>query len=342
MVCQVGEEQHIIDASADYSLQRYEHKLMTHLRDNGFEVVKDYSEAHGGFLGIWRFLVLFKDREALVDWYADQATVDLKIVERALEMKDGSLPFRYFDGSTMMTYQFASRPSQEVFCRKSSEKELCSIGHGLDPEIKNVKTNSMEVRQSTIPGGGRGLFARELIPNGTYISAETSVHAIVIPPLTTALIRTLLKISDNRFFGLLDVYMFGYGFAHDFYGDTGYSIEPSLMTFTNHGCHGTYNIGMKLPVTEMNANPEEMPDELMNNPAETAFYNPFFDRNHLMNMHSYVFALRDIQAGEEILDNYLSYLSVDNWESGLADYRAQCAKEGVGAINRYEDAPNEE
>ena len=93
---------------------------------------------------------------------------------------------------------------------------------------------------------------------------------------------------------------------------------------------------------EMTVDLKRMPDSLYDNEAETSFYSPFIDRNHLLMMHAFERALRDIDAGEELLDNYLNFYTLDNWESAVSDLRAQCLNQGVGAINRYEDAEEEE
>lgn len=339
MVAQVGEEDDLDDPAKEYSKKKYEFKLMTHLQKHGFAAVKEYSEPHGGFLGIWRFIIAFKERDSLVNWYANEAEIKLQLARRSMPTKSGETPFRYFDGATMMTYQFASRVNEEVFCRSQPQPDLCAQKHGLDPQIENIPISALEVKTSLIPNAGRGVFFKEVASKGTYIASDQLVHSILVPPLAFWYATSIRKLlPDVPYFRTLNAYIFGYGYAHSFYGDIGYSVEPSILTFINHGCNGTYVQGLKMDVTEMTADLKEMPEILANNVPETAFYNPFVDRNHLLLMHAMERTLRDVQAGEELLDNYLNYFTEVNWESSVKDLRAQCQSQGVGAINRYEDA----
>ena len=338
LVAQVGEEDDLTNGGWNYSTKKFEHRLMEHLGGYGFETVKDFQEAHGGFLGVWRFIIAFKSETSQVNWYATQAEIDLKLKQRSMQTNDGSeTPFRYFDGASMMVYQYPSRVSQEVFCRGQPTPPFCAEQQGLDPFVANLPASALEIKESKIPNGGRGVFFKEPAAKGAYLAAERMVDAIHLVPTTTWLIRHLMKKTDLPSFKLLEVYMFGYGYANDFYGETGYSVEPSILMFINHGCDRTYNIGMEMSVTEKTADPKKMPDELMNSESESYFYNPFADRNHWLRLHAFETPIRDVEAGEEMLDNYLSYLAMDNWESGLTDYRTQCEGQGVGAINRYED-----
>jgi hypothetical protein len=342
-VSQFGEASKLCNPGANFSSTKFALNFIQHLVNHGFVAVKEFMEAHGGFLGNWGFLISFKAEETKANWYANQAEVELKLKERAVRTLDGSdSPFRYFDGATMMGYQYSSRVEQEVFCRTTPAPDLCDQGHGLDPAVKNVPASSLEVRQSTIPNGGRGVFFKESVSKGTYIASEQMVHAILFLPMTTWWIKHLLRHTENAFFKVLDVYMFGYGYAHDFFGMTGYSVEPSVLQFVNHGCDGSYNTGIKLSVTEKTADPKQMPDDLYDSVSENSQYSPIADRNSLLHMHAFETALRDIDAGEEFLDNYLGYLTVDNWEAALADYRAQCTNQDVGAINRYEGRSKDE
>lgn len=46
-------------------------------------------------------------------------------------------------------------------------------------------------------------------------------------------------------------------------------------------------------------------------------------------------ALRDIQAGEELLDNYLTYGGVDFWEVNVLGLQEVCSG-GIGLVSLYE------
>jgi hypothetical protein len=346
MVTQVGQEDFIDDPAKEFTNKQYEFKLRTHLQNHGFVVAKDYSEAHGGFLGVWRYLILFKSRESLVYWYANQAEIDLEIRKRSLTIQpsgnsaETTTPFRYFDGAMMMTYQFPSRVSEEVFCRSTPQPDLCATKHGLDPEIENVPISSLEVRQSSLPNAGRGISSKESVKKGMYIAADEMVESILFPPKTYLYAKSITEksyASANSYFKALDAYIHGYGFENDLFGNIAYSVEPSILTFINHGCNRTYNQGAVTLFTEMDVDSTSMPEMLKDNIVETIFYSPFIDRNLFGLMHANEVTLRDIEAGEELLGNYLHYWSEENWESKVNDFRAMCSLQGVGTINRYQD-----
>ena len=45
---------------------------------------------------------------------------------------------------------------------------------------------------------------------------------------------------------------------------------------------------------------------------------------------------RDVKAGEELLDLYLSYYTPDTWTRGISDLRAQCSAQALGSVGSYE------
>lgn len=308
-------------------------KFLSNLEWLELEAAKDYLEAHGGFTKPKRFLVAFKNRYSLSSWYMNEAEMKTAIRYRITSNHDGTNPLRYFDGATMMTYQHPSRTRENIYCSEGK----CNDFHGLDPEIDNVRIDQLEVRSSPIPNAGRGLFFKVDAPKGTYVGADALAECILYPPSTYWYANTMRR-YNLHYFQTMSAYTFGYGYANEAFGDVGYSVEPSILTFTNHGCNGTYNQGLPMPVTEMNASLTEMPTILDESYAETYFYDPFTDRSLMLHMHVNEHTLRDLKAGDELLDNYLSYLSVDNWSQGLADYRAQCALQGVGEITRYQSS----
>jgi hypothetical protein len=267
----------------------------------------------------------------------NDAQVDLYLRMRVTPTHSGELPLSFFDGATMMTYQYPNRISEEIFCRSSPKPEYCANKHGMDPNIANVAITQLEVKLSPIPNAGRGVFFKVDAPKGTYVGADALAECLFFPPDTYWVSKLMQSYTPyHHYFRTLDSYMFGYGYANDFFGEVAYSVEPSILTFTNHGCNRTFNQGMVLPVTEMDADLDHMPDILYGNVAETYFYNPFIDRNLFLIMHVNEVTLKDVKAGDELLDNYLSYLSEENWASGVTDYRAQCALQGVGEITRYQ------
>lgn len=336
LVVHVGRQEghhRLEDGPADSLVSRhYQNELLAHFSKN-FQTAREYEQ------GDDRFLIAFRDRASTVFWNLGQDHVDLELAKRALPAASGLWPFRSFDGATMMQYQSPSRLVEDVYCRSRPQPPLCSAKHGMDPEIDNVPITSLHVRQSQIPNGGRGLFFTEAVPKGTYIAAEELVNGIFMSPLATEYSNEMEKyLPGHPYFEAIGAYAFAYGFANDFFGDTGFSIEPSRLCFINHGCNGTFVQGAQLSVTEMTADLEEYPDELANSIAETSFFSPFADRSMFTLMHINEVTLRDVNAGEELLDNYLAYYTEENWHCAVADVRAQCSNQAIGMVDRYQHA----
>ena len=343
VVSQVGEDNLFTDASDDYtlggsSLLRFE-KL---LEKAGFERMKRYAEAHGNFLAPWSFLVVWKDTDTGELWYSSQAQIDYRIRKRILPTIDGSEPLRFFDGATMMAYQHPSRVNEEVFCRRKPSPPLCDEGHGISPLRKNAPISTFEVRPSKIPNAGRGVFFKEPVPANTYVAVEQVVHDIIVFPYQKRLLHEVGEASNTTIFKPFEFYLFGYGFATDFFGDAAYSVDVSILTFLNHGCNGNILMGELYSVTEMTADPKKPPEDFGDSPFEEAFYSPFIDRNIFLNMNGADTTVRDVEAGEELLDNYLRYLHEDTWEWGVNSFRKQCEGQ-AGVITDYEesDVPEE-
>jgi hypothetical protein len=303
-----------------------------------FDAIRIYSEAHCNFFAPWKFAIAFKEnRLSMMNFYNNQAETDYAVFSRGVETNDGSdTPFKFFDGALLQTYQFSSRVNENLFCLTKPTPLLCDQKHGYDPDVPYIPITSLEVRTSTIEGAGRGVFFKEDFAKGTYISIDDGVQAIMFMPKTTEILKNLSAKEFTRQWKTFDYYTFGYGFSHDYFGLPGFSVDPNVMTFINHGCNGTYIMTPRLPFTELDADPEKMPEEIGTDPSEASVYNIFVDRNIFIMLNANERLMRSVHAGEELLDNYLLYLSVDNWKTGLLDYKTQCLKQAQGAIGVYE------
>ena len=103
----------------------------------------------------------------------------------------------------------------------------------------------------------------------------------------------------------------------------------------NHGCNGTYNIGTPLDVTELTIDTNSEPDEFYSD--ENDVYNPFSDRHYPAWECSGFVALRDIEAGEELFDNYLVFggAKPEDWKQNAKELQSICSG-GLGRIATYE------
>jgi hypothetical protein len=154
------------------------------LAEAGFESILEYTESHGRVLAPWTFVVAIKDADTRARWFRSEAHVQLDLHRRSRRLKgnDKELPFRFFDGATFMTYQFPNRIAEETWCRSNPGK--CENGHGFDPSIPDHNESSYRVARSSVANGGRGVFALEDIPKGSYMDNEECVNGMFVPPNT--------------------------------------------------------------------------------------------------------------------------------------------------------------
>jgi hypothetical protein len=333
------------DLSDDVPSSFYDKNLnfLETMANQEFKTVKVYTESHCNFYSPWKFAIAFKQYKTMVNFYNNQAETDLEVQFRGVETNDGTdTPFKYFDGAIQQTYQFASRINENKFCRTQPTPTFCDYKHGYDPESPNIPMTGFEVRSSTIEGAGRGVFFTQDYVNGTYIGIDGGVHALMFMPKTTDIVDTMVKKDYTKQWKTFEFYTFGYGYSFDHFGEPGFSVDPNIMTFINHGCNGTYNMAKRLPYTELDVMEERMPPEIAFEPIDSSVYNIFIDRSIFILTNAYDRLTRDVKAGEELLDNYLLYLNEENWKTGLLDYRTQCLKQAQGAIGVYETQTKEE
>ena len=115
------------------------------------------------------------------------------------------------------------------------------------------------------------------------------------------------------------------------------------MTFSNHGCDGSFNVldwttyeawirnDKWSIVTEQNATMD------FYEPFREDVYDIFTDRHIPHSALTYTVAARDIKAGEEILSNYVFYVTdIDHWVKEVEDLKRVCRGEDVGFITKSE------
>ena len=195
-ISQIGIGDDLNDPPVSLSKQKTLETFTNNLKIAGFQFVREYSESHCGYMHPWKFMVAFEDFETKVAWYANQALIDTHILFRLKETVSGKAPLRFFDGATMQGYQYPSRMEEEVFCRNVPTPFMCERGHGFDPETPNIPITSFEVKQSTIPNAGRGVFFKKSVPKGTYIAIDEGVNDIVFEPTTCEFISNFLNAPE--------------------------------------------------------------------------------------------------------------------------------------------------
>lgn len=105
----------------------------------------------------------------------------------------------------------------------------------------------------------------------------------------------------------------------------------------NHGCSDEYNVGVETDVDEFTADPDE-PIEALTGKSHTgtSIFNPVIDR-HLYHVGD--MSIEEIDAGEEVLDNYLAFVgSTQEWKEDIYDLRRMCKGKTIkGSVTEYEE-----
>jgi hypothetical protein len=218
MIAQVGNADVLDDTGNKYNAEVGATEKMQQLfQEVGFEYSLDYAEQHCGFLAPWAYLISFLDKEkSLERWYANSATIDLELSKRAVSTVSGDFAFKYFDGATMATYQYPPRADQNVHCRSYPNSPGCHTAEY--PTLQPLP----RLQSSEMP-----------LLNGTCYSANSfqeSVHSISITPSTAKLITSLSPDTVvSSIWESIEASIERFGFGHNFFGTTGYIINPSLV-----------------------------------------------------------------------------------------------------------------
>jgi len=298
------------------------------LKEYGAISMKSYDEAHGEFFSPWGFRIGFMGIQTQTNWYSHPSQVDQILAERAVATKSGRFPFDYIDGATFMSYQYPSRVEETVYCRHSK----CET-RGFDPDVSNVPASTIEMKASNIPNAGRGVFFMEDCPEGSYFMLEDSVHAMIVFPGTADVMDAMLDAYPAKW-KLLENYVSGYGFSDDFFGYEAHRVDPGIATFANHGCNGTNNIGTASKETELTADPERDPADDID---ADEFFNPFAERNYFASS-AWDKLLRATKAGEEVLDNYMTFAVGEDWAVNLNELKMNCLNQAAGLVVEYENS----
>jgi hypothetical protein len=111
-------------------------------------------------------------------------------------------------------------------------------------------------------------------------------------------------------------------------------VDATILCFINHGCDGSNNFGHDLKITEREADPDIMPDEVLRYRGEGFIYNPSAERQP--HFYSTAFPRYDVPQGEELFDNYLGMTGYnkEGWAEDVISLKEQCSG-GVGPIKEF-------
>jgi hypothetical protein len=265
------------------------------LKQHGFQRIESYTEAHGDFLAPWGYMIAFKCADCSFSrWHSNQAMIDLEIQRRSVATADGyedSL-FRFFDGATLMGYQYPSRVSEELFCRDQPTPRGCDRGHGLHPERHHAPLNILNVRPKPTPNASVVVFSTQEIRRDTYVALDATSDKFLVMPPTAQLIRQYRdQIYTPSRLKMIDTFLFEYGCISNSFGGTSYFVDCNVLLLLNRSYHKY----------EDKAIPDEQTDPALN------VANTFFSRNGWIFLPFAAPTNRDIMAGEEILSTDIGH-----------------------------------
>lgn len=312
------------------------------LAQQGFESIADYSEDHTGFEEPWYFYAAFKDRSTRANWMATESEINLKIQKRAIRTIDESSPFEYFDGATMKMYQYPSQASVDLFCRREPTPVGCDrSNHGFDPERPNYSEAFFNVTTSLAgKHAGRGVFTKANIPKGSYLTLEAMVYPVTIEGTSTLLISKMSyhSIAEEYCTLVLEAFAYGYGYSSTSFGeDDKLEVDSGLVTFVNHGCNGTSNLGVFPYITESSVDLNDMPHALYRYrmTGDDYVFNPAVIRDTTFRLEN-INRSGKLNAGDELLENYYEQVPIPReWRSHVRAIQKYCSG-GVGEVSQYQ------
>jgi len=347
IVLQLGMAPTLRDPPESFSRDSRRDMLANSLAEVGFKSLHMYEEGACGFEDPWTFLVAMKDSTHTANWLRSVAELDYQIYARTFLTHSGTPALKFFDSSTMKRYQLPTKGHEVVYCRKDPVPNSCNA-FNIKTGTLDYPISNFEVKESTVGNdGGRGVFTKVDIKEGSMLAMADNLKYVHIPSSTVQVLENMHYNAPFDVGRVLD-YVYGYGWS----AVTGrsketlmehYLVDSGIFTFMNHGCDESYNIVSRacelslgklggLNLTETNSRPEHyniwQPREI---------FDPYLDR-HLPHKNAWqLYARRDLVAGEEILDNYVFHTeNEDVWYDYTQYLQRICAGEEAGEVTKSE------
>ncbi len=177
-----------------------------------------YNQVRRGFRDPWTFMVACKSHTCRRNWYSNQASVDARIHYNLRRTKSGVSSLIYFDGATMSGYQMPSKKWETMFCKHYPNTKSCKFANGFDKKTKNIPITDFEVKMSAVgKNSGRGVYVKNDVPKGSFISLETAIMKVHFNHDATKTIEIYAEEIDTKYnLDRVTNYMYGYGFQADY------------------------------------------------------------------------------------------------------------------------------
>jgi hypothetical protein len=288
--------------------------------------------------------VAFKSNTGIAYWRWNEANYNRLIQERLDALDDRNDDLVVFDSATMLTLQHAPSHSSWWFCGSYNEAILETrecVPPGYDPYDPNVPLGDLYVSKSKAgENAGRGVFVSVDVKKGSNMALETTTDSIHFEWMTTQLQRNMMdevKVFADSKAKIIHVYAEAYGYESNPWGMAQEAVMSHFLTFVNHGCNGTSNLGERgvdpSNHTEWSVDlDEDIPKDLRSEFVDR--YNPNNDRN-VVKYSTNCVAARDITRGEELYDNYINYGGDEFFPEMVQELRNQCSGE-LGLVEKYQ------
>jgi len=196
----------------------------------------------------WHYLVALKNYSSRAGWHRTAPELQIELQQRLHKTKSGLPILRYFDATTMISFQLPPKAQETTYCRKEDEPWECDEIVGVHPEFVSLPSSEyLKVEKS---GLGRGLFASKNIPKDGTLSLDESGKSFHFPPLTWSVIKSLIEWAEENDDThpyvedeYIALYTFAEGYGHGalLLGKEHFAVDSGIMLFMNHGCNGTSN-----------------------------------------------------------------------------------------------------
>lgn len=325
-------------------------EIISYLVEQGYmQSAFQYESFYQRYAIPWSYVAMCKSRASNARWFLNSAEIDVSLHKRFMRTHSQKPSVSYYDAPVMRTIQVPPRAFETVYCRNEDAPLECQ-SLSTYPTFSNAGVNSFEVRQSTIgEGAGRGVFSIVDIPQDTLMALEMAQLNVRLYPNTKGIVETYADAFGEEFehIGPYAVYsyMYAYGFSVYFFEGEAIFVDGSIMTFVNHGCNSTDNLGSIAEYFDPTVH-QDFKEENFTIGSEIEMLDSTgdYDTNPAMLRHIELFnsgldyAKTGIEAGEEIFQNYLTYESDPKELLEVAElFKSICKGEAVGEVSKYEN-----
>jgi len=301
-----------------------------------------YEEGNCGFGFPWSFLIACREEDCSESFHRSQAEMEISMHRRLLTSRSGAKPLKFFDGAVLKSYQVPPKSWETVYCRQTPVPKGCSLTYSFDPRVPHFPSSIFEVKTSSLGEHvGRGVFVAVDIPRGALMGQELAGNEVHFPPRSLDIIENMMEADDSDD-STLCLYNYVEGYGYDF-KPHGIFVDQDIMTFVNHGCFGSYNIGtpyeevlalynettQTFSISEQNPSDYISVDEVVN-----AVWDPAGKRRKFSELNNGCTALRPIKMGEELFADYNYFTDIHSpyWEIEKEELKSQCMGTKIGLV----------